>query len=243
MSVNVWALLPLLACARATPPAVTPAAQATLAPAPDPALPPDGEVARLREALEADATGDPARARTLLRSLVSDATDPRVRAFAAERLAELDLIGQEAAPLDVDRWYTPRAPTLADAPLTVLVFFESWCPHCQEELPKLPALACRWGPRGAQVVLLTKRTRGVTDADVQQDVVTHGLFGLAVGHEREGAMSAAYAVTGIPAAAVVKEGRVVWRGHPAELDDAAIGAWLGAPPSEAPCAPTRAFGR
>jgi hypothetical protein len=32
-------------------------------------------------------------------------------------------------------------------------------------------------------------------------------------------MSNAYAVTGIPAAAVVKGGKVVWRGHPAQLTD------------------------
>ncbi len=238
-------LLWLLGCAgtRASAPVTAPTA------APQPAqdaaegAPPDAEVARLREALEADATGDAARARTLFGDLVTGATDPRVRAFAAERFAEIDLIGRDAAALDIDRWYTPRTPALSDAPLTVLVFFESWCPHCQEELPKLPALACRWEPRGAQVVLLTKRTRGVTDADVQRDIVTHGLFGLAVGHERDGAMSTAYAVTGIPAAAVVKQGQVVWRGHPAELDDTAMGAWLGASPSDAPCPSPRAFGR
>ena len=32
-------------------------------------------------------------------------------------------------------------------------------------------------------------------------------------------MSAAYAVSGIPAAALVKEGKVIWRGHPARLTD------------------------
>ena len=35
-------------------------------------------------------------------------------------------------------------------------------------------------------------------------------------------MSSSFAVTGIPAAALVKDGKVVWRGHPARLDDALL---------------------
>jgi thiol-disulfide isomerase/thioredoxin len=244
---RTWLLVGLLGCASARvppPTAIPPTAPATTPDVPEPVAsdPPPSEDTRLRVAFAAQANGDLTRAKELLIPLAEGATNPRVRDLAATRLREILLIGTEATPLDVDRWYTPKAPTLNDTSLSVLVFFESWCPHCQVELPLLPALACRWEPRGAQVVLLTKRTRGVTDADVQRDIVTHGLFGLAVGHEREGAMSTAYAVTGIPAAAVVKDGRVLWRGHPAELDDVRMEGWLGAPPSEAPCAPARGFG-
>ena len=34
-------------------------------------------------------------------------------------------------------------------------------------------------------------------------------------------------VTGIPAAALVKEGKVIWRGHPGRLDDATIDKLIG----------------
>jgi hypothetical protein len=90
-------------------------------------------------------------------------------------------------------------------------------------------------------VALTGLSRGATDADVQRDVVQHGLQNLAIGHERENRMSEAYAVTGIPAAAVVRDGLVVWRGHPAQLDDPTMTRLLGAAPSTTPCAPAKPF--
>jgi hypothetical protein len=39
-------------------------------------------------------------------------------------------------------------------------------------------------------------------------------------------MSDYFAVSGIPAAAVIKDGKVVWRGHPGRLTDDMINAWL-----------------
>jgi thiol-disulfide isomerase/thioredoxin len=196
---------------------------------------------RLRAAMALDEAGDFPAARAALEALARDGGDTRVGTFAARRAAELAILGKPATPLEAARWYTPREGKLEGARVSVLVFFESWCPHCQEELPKLPELACRWGPAGAQVVALTALTRGATDADVQRDVVTHKLHGLAVGHEREGRMSEAYAVTGIPAAAVVRDGVVVWRGHPAQLDDAAMARLTGGAASATPCAPAEGF--
>ena len=39
-------------------------------------------------------------------------------------------------------------------------------------------------------------------------------------------MSDRFGVKGIPAAAVVKNGKVVWRGHPARIKDEMIDGWL-----------------
>ena len=47
-----------------------------------------------------------------------------------------------------------------------------------------------------------------------------------IAKEQGDEMSKAFNVSGIPAAAVVKNGTVVWRGHPARLDDAKISGWL-----------------
>jgi len=49
-----------------------------------------------------------------------------------------------------------------------------------------------------------------------------------IAKEQGDSMSKAYGVKGIPAAAVVKDGKVVWRGHPAKLTDDMIKGWLGA---------------
>lgn len=235
----------LLACATANATPATlptaPSATAPAAPAEDPAM------TQLRAAMELDLAGDASGARAALDAIAAANPDTRVGAFAARRAAELAVVGTPATKPDAERWYTP-VEVDPNASATVIVFFESWCPHCQQELPRLPDLACRWRPAGVQVVALTKLTQGATDADVQRDIVQHGLLGIAVGHERatatsEGTTSDAYRVTGIPAAAVIKDGTVLWRGHPAQLDDAALAKLTGATASTAPCAPASTFGR
>ena len=233
----------LLACATAD---ATPASLPTIVATPA-ATAEDPVMAQLRAAMELDVAGDAKGARAALDALAAANPDTRVGAFAARRAAELAVVGTPAAKPDAERWYTP-VEVDPNAAATLLVFFESWCPHCQQELPRLPDLACRWRPAGLQVVALTKLTQGATDADVQRDIVTHGLLGIAVGHERasgtsEGTTSEAYGVTGIPAAAIVKNGTVVWRGHPAQLDDATLTRLTGATASTAPCAPSTTFGR
>jgi hypothetical protein len=40
-------------------------------------------------------------------------------------------------------------------------------------------------------------------------------------------MSRRFAVSGVPAAAVIKDGKIVWRGHPSRLNDAFFKKWLG----------------
>ena len=75
-----------------------------------------------------------------------------------------------------------------------------------------------------QVVGLTKVTKSSTDEKVQQFLseqkVTYPIA------KETGEMSDYFAVSGIPAAAVIKDGKVVWRGHPARLTDDMINAWL-----------------
>ena len=44
--------------------------------------------------------------------------------------------------------------------------------------------------------------------------------------KENGKLSSHFNVSGIPAAAVVKDGKIVWRGHPARLDDAKLEGWL-----------------
>ena len=41
-----------------------------------------------------------------------------------------------------------------------------------------------------------------------------------------GALAEYFSVKGIPAAAVVKDGRIVWRGHPIRLTSELLDSWL-----------------
>ena len=50
------------------------------------------------------------------------------------------------------------------------------------------------------------------------------LFAVKAGAKGNGALSQHMNVSGIPAAAVVKDGVVIWRGHPARLDETVLRA-------------------
>ena len=67
--------------------------------------------------------------------------------------------------------------------------------------------------QGLQVVGLTKRSKSSTEEQVMQLVRDNGVT-YPIGKE-DSSLSTRFAVRGIPAAAFVRDGKVMWRGHPA----------------------------
>ena len=74
------------------------------------------------------------------------------------------------------------------------------------------------------MVGLTKLTRGKSKEEamsfLQENNVTYPVA------KESGDLSKHFNVSGIPAAAVVKDGTIVWRGHPARLTDDMLNGWL-----------------
>ena len=139
---------------------------------------------------------------------------------------ELDIIGKVAPPSwEIEKWYQGQGNIdLTSSKTTLVVFWEVWCPHCQREVPELEATYKSLGPQGLQVVGLTKITKSATEEKVLEFMKEKGVtYPMA---KETGALSEYFGVSGIPAAAVVKDGKVVWRGHPARLDEATLKAWL-----------------
>ena len=122
----------------------------------------------------------------------------------------LAFFGKPAPALQITRWVDQPA-TLADHPVTLVIFFEPWCPHCQQEVPGFQPLQEMYEARGLGVMAVTALTRGSTDEMLQQFVELGGLK-FPVGVE-DGSMSEAWGVTGVPHAAFVREGTVVWTGN------------------------------
>lgn len=153
-------------------------------------------------------------------------TDAAKRAARIAR--ELAVIGKPA-PADVvaTQWYAGEQSAnldLAEAGTTLVVFFEEWCPHCKREVPKMQETWQKFGDRGLNLLAATKVTKSSTDEKVRGFVEAHGLqFPV---FKEDGQLSRYFNVSGIPAAAVVKDGKVVWRGHPANLTDPMIEGWL-----------------
>ena len=140
--------------------------------------------------------------------------------------AELEVFGK-AAPdaFKVEEWYTGNAGNVDFAKgTTLLVFWEVWCPHCKREVPNIQKTYDEYSKKGLQVVGLTKLTRSSTKDKVvsflQENNVSYPTA------KESGDLSRHFNVSGIPAAAVVKDGKVVWRGHPARLSNEMLDGWL-----------------
>lgn len=164
------------------------------------------------------------QARQVMQTLQTDFTDTRAARSARGRQPELEVIGRQVGPPEVTRWLSggPEQVQL-DQGTTLVVFWESWCPHCQREAPRSEALYQRYQGR-LKMLGLTRINRSSTPDTALEFIETHQLsFPNA---QETGAETTRYNVSGIPAAALVHEGEIVWRGHPMRLTDALLERWL-----------------
>ena len=150
------------------------------------------------------------------------------RAFrAGQRIeGEIAVVGRDEIDLDVEKWYQGSAADVKGGKATLYVFWEVWCPHCKREVPKLSETYDKYKSQGLTMVGLTKQTRNVTDEAVTEFVSAQGVT-YPIAKEAGASLSDHYGVRGIPAAAMVKDGKVIWRGHPAQLNDEMITKFLG----------------
>jgi cytochrome c-type biogenesis protein len=125
----------------------------------------------------------------------------------------------------MDKWFNGSDGALnLESGSTLVVFWEVWCPHCKREVPKIQATYEKFQGK-MNVVGLTKVTKSATDEKVT-DFIKEQKLTYPIAKET-GDASQAFAVSGIPAAAIVKDGEVVWRGHPGKLTDDLINKIIG----------------
>lgn len=179
----------------------------------------DAATKLMGEVQEAMKANDYATAKTKLAELGEKYSGTRAGKAGARMATEVNLVGSDAAALDVDKWFQGKASL--DGKTTLLVFWEVWCPHCKKEMPKLAEEEGKYKDKGVQVVGVTKVTKSATDEKVEEFIKEHKIK-YPMAKEKDASLSKAYAVSGIPAAALVKDGKVIWRGHPARLDDATL---------------------
>ena len=205
-------------------PAAAPPGRGQAPAAADPAK--EAEAQALFEAANAAITGgDYDTAKAKLAELKAGYSATQIWRRAQKLEAEVAVIGNPApSSLDVSNWLVGESVDISGSNPTMLVFFEEWCPHCKREVPNLINTYNTYKDRGLQVVGLTKVTRRSTDESVAAFLADSNV-NYPVGKE-SGAISTQFNVSGIPAAAVVKDGVIVWRGHPARLSNAMIEGWL-----------------
>ena len=148
---------------------------------------------------------------------------------ARKNIVALGIIGQDAPELVVDHWVNGTGTTLAasEGKIVLLAFWNEWCPHSRRELPKLGDLQVKYAERGLVVIPVTKHTKSQTDGKVEKFMADSGID-LDCAVEPAGYQtSREYGVSGVPSAAVVnREGRVIWRNHPARLSEEQLERFL-----------------
>jgi thiol-disulfide isomerase/thioredoxin len=139
---------------------------------------------------------------------------------------ELSVVGKEnPADWGITKWFQGESDIqLGGDKTTFVVFWETWCPHCKREVPKVQKIYTDLKDKGLQVIGVTKVNRSATDDKVAEFIKSNNLsYPIA---KENGELSSYFAVAGIPAAAVVKDGKIVWRGHPANLTMQMLENWL-----------------
>ena len=176
-----------------------------------------------REVQEAIKANDVATAKSKLGQMEKEFGDTRLWKRAQRTKVEIDIVGGDAPKSYAGvEWLQGNSDISTGT--TLLVFWEVWCPHCKREVPNLEARHNKYKDKGLKLVGLTKMSRDKTKDEVmaflKENKVTYP-----IGKE-DGKISEAFAVSGIPAAALVKNGKIVWRGHPGSLDDASLEGFL-----------------
>jgi thiol-disulfide isomerase/thioredoxin len=193
----------------------------------------DGNPQLEQEAIEAyktiamlASTGKATEAKAKLTEFNAKYSSTKIARNAQRLAAELAVVGKDTPKTwSIDKWFQGQSDVKLDGPgPTLLVFWETWCPHCQREMPELQQVYDNYKGKGLQVVGLTKVSRSATE-DAVRDFITQKHLGYPIAKET-GALSEYFNVTGVPAAALLKGGKVVWRGHPQQVTPEMLQAYL-----------------
>jgi cytochrome c-type biogenesis protein len=168
---------------------------------------------------------DYAKAKSLSKEISTKYPASRAAKALRKTDAEIAVVGKQAVDLKVEKWYGSKQTDMNQGKATLLVFWEVWCPHCKREVPELQAMYDKWNSQGLNMVGLTKITRSATEEKVTDFIAEHNVS-YPMAKEDGDALSRHYGIRGIPAAAMVKDGKVIWRGHPGQLNDDLIGKMI-----------------
>lgn len=174
----------------------------------------------MKQVTESLKANDYPAAKEKLQQLTKDYSDTKAGKAADRMYKEVGLIGTDAHAIEAEKWFQGKAD-YADAPVTLLVFWEVWCPHCKKEIPELGKREADLKKKGVQVVGVTRITKSATE-DSAKAFLKENDVKFPVLKDKDSATSDGFNVSGIPAAALVKGGKVIWRGHPGRLDDATL---------------------
>jgi len=129
--------------------------------------------------------------------------------------------GEPAAALAVAHWVKGESVDVSSG-VHVVEFWATWCPPCRTSIPHLTALQEKFKDRGVNIIGVSDEELATVEAFVNKmgDKMAYTVA-IDAGATSKGYMGK-YGVGGIPHAFVVKDGEIVWHGHPMAKLEAAI---------------------
>jgi peroxiredoxin len=170
------------------------------------------------------ATGNIEEAKKNLKTLIETYPMAVETLRAQQDLREINLLGQDAGEINAEKWFTGNAK-MSDGIITVLIFWRAFDPYSQSEVIKLEERYQKYQGKGLNLIGVTAASSLYTDERFEAFISELKLT-FPMAKDNAGAMSKRYAVNTVPAAAMVKNGKIVWRGHPSRLKDEFIEKWL-----------------
>ena len=126
-------------------------------------------------------------------------------------------VSGEAPEVSAGTWINTDSFKLADHKdkIVVVEFWATWCPPCRTTIPHLKTMYEEYKNKGVMIVSLSQEP-----ADTINEFNKKAGMNWIIG--AESSSGSAYGVTGIPAAYIVVDGKIVWNGHPMDGLDAKI---------------------
>jgi thiol-disulfide isomerase/thioredoxin len=129
--------------------------------------------------------------------------------------APADWVGKPLPSLSLS--YLDKEPELKGKP-AVVEFWATWCPPCRKSIPHLNELQSQYKSQGLNIV-------GISDEDKKtvENFRKSTPMQYTVALDKDGSLAQKFGLQGIPHAFVVdKSGKIVWEGHPMQLQSSTI---------------------
>ncbi|MCP5461953.1 MAG: TlpA family protein disulfide reductase [bacterium] len=124
-------------------------------------------------------------------------------------------LGGAAPALNVSEFIKGDAVDVTDGGIYVVEFWATWCPPCRASIPHLTELQKKFKDKGVTFIGISQEDLAAVKPFVESmgDAMQY-----TVAVDNNGATTESYlapfGIQGIPHAFIVKEGKLVWHGHP-----------------------------
>jgi len=181
----------------------------------------NGSIGRALELLESEVAFAGERLKEIKATATTEQKQYSNRVFVELRdyQTRLKLLGQPAPEISVKEWLSGEPATLATlrGQVVLLEFWATWCKPCEQMFPKLKHLDKEYGPRGLNVIALTRHYlayRGPAEAQAEELVLMRKMVSdheltFRVGASEDEQTQDLYGAAGVPTMAIIDRAGIV----------------------------------